>query len=135
MDNKNNGAFTYTYSSAEQEELRRIREKYTPKEQIENKMERLRKLDHGVTKKAQTVSIVFGTVSVLILGFGMSLVMSELGAILGEQRNLAMPIGIGIGLIGGIMASLSYPIYDAVLKHERNKIAAEVIRLTDELMK
>ena len=135
MDNKNNGAFTYTYSAKEQEELKRIRDKYAPKEQEEDKMERLRKLDHGVTKKAQTVSVVFGIVGALILGLGMSLIMSELGAILGEHRDLAMPIGIGIGLIGGIMTSLSYPLYGAILKHERSKIAAEVIKLTDELMK
>lgn len=43
--------FTYTYSAAEQEEVKKIRQKYLRPE--ENKMEQLRKLDESVTKRGQ----------------------------------------------------------------------------------
>lgn len=135
MENKNNDGFSYTYSAKEQSEIRRIREKYTEKEQAENKMERLRRLDKAVNQKAQAVSIVFGVIGILILGIGMSLAMSEFGEILGKYSTLAMPIGAAVGVVGGIIASLAYPIYNSVLKREREKIAPEIIRLSDELMK
>ena len=136
MDNKENSGFCYTYSAKEQAELKRIREKYAPSsDENEDKMERLRKLDRSVSQKAQAISLVFGVIGVLVLGFGMSLAMSELGKILGSHRDMAMLLGIIIGVIGGVLASLAYPVYNAVLKREREKIAPEIIRLTDELMK
>ena len=135
MENKNNDGFSYVYSAREQAEVRRIREKYTDQEKEEDKMERLRRLDTAVTKKAQMISLIFGVVGVLILGFGMSLVMSELSEILGSYQNLAMPLGIVIGVVGGVLVSLAYPLYRVVINRERKKIAPEIIRLTDELMK
>lgn len=134
MENKNeNQGFHYTYSAKEQEELKRIREKYTSRE--EDKMERLRRLDNSVTQKAQIVSLVFGVVGILILGFGMSLAMSDLGEILGSHRDMAILLGIVIGVAGGILACLAYPMYNFIVKRERKKIASEIIKLTDELMK
>jgi hypothetical protein len=75
---------------------------------------------------------VIGT---LILGFGMSLVMTELAEALGISGDAAMVIGIIVGIVGGILASLAYPIYNAIVKAKRKKLAPEIIRLTDELMK
>jgi hypothetical protein len=75
---------------------------------------------------------VIGT---LILGFGMSLVMTELAESLGISGDAAMVIGIIVGIVGGILASLAYPIYNAIVKAKRKKLAPEIIRLTDELMK
>ncbi len=134
MDNNNdNSRFSYTYSAKEQAELKHIREKYERRE--ENKMDTLRRLDRSVTKKAQSVAIVFGVIGTLVLGFGMSLAMTELSNILGAHRDMAMLIGIVIGAVGGILASLAFPVYQLVTKRERKKIAPEIIRLTDELMK
>ena len=136
MDNQNNpNGFSYTYSAKEQAELKRIRDKYTPPTQEEDKLTRLRRLDAGVTSSAQAVALVFGVLGALILGFGMSLCMTELSTILGAHEDLAMVIGIIIGLIGGVIAALAYPIYNAIVKAKRRKIAPEIIRLTDELMK
>lgn len=136
MDNQNNpNGFSYTYSAKEQAELKKLREKYTPPTQEEDKLTRLRRLDAGVTSSAQAVALVFGVLGTLILGFGMSLCMTELSAILGAHEDLAMVIGIVIGLIGGVIAALAYPIYNAIVKAKRRKIAPEIIRLTDELMK
>ena len=136
MDNKNNEGFSYTYSAKEQAEIRKIREKYTQKENTqEDKMARLRSLDARVTQKAQAVSLVFGVIGILILGLGMSLIMSDLAEVLGAYKSLAMPLGIIIGVIGGVLAVIAYPVYNFIAARERKKIAPEIIRLTDELMK
>ena len=133
-NNENNG-FQYTYSAKEQAELKRIRDKYTAPTEVEDKMARLRRLDASVTNTAQAVALVFGVIGTLILGFGMSLVMTELAESLGISGDTAMVIGIIVGIVGGILASLAYPIYNAIVKAKRKKLAPEIIRLTDELMK
>ena len=136
MDNNNESkGFRYTYSAKEQAELKRIREKYTPPSEEENKMERLRRLDRGVVQKAQTVALILGVIGTLILGFGMSMCMTDFGDILGSHKDLAMLVGIAIGVVGGILAALAYPTYNLVVRRERKKVAPEIIRLTDELMK
>ena len=137
MENNNNeqSGFTYTYSAREQAELKRIREKYTVPTEAEDKMTRLRRLDASVTNTAQAVALVFGVIGTLLLGFGMSLCMTELGEILGVNGDMTMFVGITVGVVGGIIASLAYPIYNAIVKKKRKKLAPEIIRLTDELMK
>ena len=137
MDNNNQeqNGFTYTYSAKEQAELKRIRDKYTAPTEVEDKMARLRRLDARVTNTAQAVALVFGVIGTLLLGFGMSLVMTELSEILGISGNEAMLIGITVGVVGGVLAVLAYPIYCAIAKAKRKKLAPEIIRLTDELMK
>ena len=134
-NNQEQNGFTYTYSAGEQAELKRIRDKYTNPTETEDKMARLRRLDASVTDTAQAVALAFGVIGTLILGFGMSLCMTELGELLGSLNDMAMPIGIIVGVFGGILASLAYPIYNAIVKAKRKKLAPEIIRLTDELMK
>ena len=134
MESKNTEAgFSYTYSAIEQEEIRKIREKYQTKE--EDDMNRLRKLDAGVTQKATVNSLIAGIVGALIMGAGMSLVMTDLGMVFGLQGNSSMVIGIAVGLLGMILAGAAYPIYSKVLKKEREKAAPEILRLTEELIK
>ena len=122
MENKE--TFSYTYSAKEQEEIKKIREKYVPKEA--DKMEQLRRLDASVTQKGTVISLVVGIVGALILGTGMSMCMvwTEL-----------FVLGIIVGVIGIGVVSAAYPLYSYVTKKEREKIAPEIIRLTDELMK
>ena len=133
MENKKKETFNYTYSAKKQDEIKAIRKKYAVQEQTEDKMVQLRRLDAAVTQKATTVSLVFGIIGALIMGIGMSLVMTDIGNILGTP--LALVIGIITGIIGIILVCLAYPIYNRTLKKEREKIAPEIIRLTDELMK
>ena len=137
MDHNNQGksGFTYTYSAYEQAELKRIREKYTAPTEAEDKMARLRRLDASVTNTAQAVALVFGVMGALILGFGMSLVLTDLAEHLGISGVAAMVLGIIAGVIGGVLAIFAYPIYNAVVKAKRKKLAPEIIRLTNELMK
>ena len=122
MENKE--TFSYAYSAKEQEEIKKIREKYVPKEA--DKMEQLRRLDAGVTQKGTAISLVVGIIGALILGTGMSMCMvwTEL-----------FVLGIIVGIVGIVMVSAAYPLYSYVTKKERKKIAPEIIRLTDELMK
>lgn len=128
MENKQ--SFEYTYSAQRQQEVEAIRKMYLPKE--EDKMETLRKLHAIPTQKAQAASIAIGVIGSLILGTGMSLCMTEIGAALG---SLAMVVGILAGLAGMILAGLAYPTYTRIKKKEREKIAPEILKLTDELLK
>lgn len=79
MNDQKKATFQYTYSAREQEEVKKIRSKYLPRE--EDKMERLRRL-------------------------------------------------AGIAVV-----ALAYPLYARILKKERRRIAPEILRLTEELMK
>lgn len=135
MENRENETFRFTYSAKEQEEVKAIRKKYTAPEEKEDKMAQLRRLDAGVTQKAAAVALGFGIIGALLLGFGMSLAMTELSEILGALRNMAMLAAIAVGGIGILLMCLAYPIYNRIIKKERKKIAPEIIRLTDELMK
>lgn len=123
-----NPSFEYTYSAQRQQEVEQIRKAYLPKE--EDKLEQLRKLHALPVKKAQAASIALGVTGALILGTGMSLCMTELGAALG---SLAMVLGILVGVIGLVSVAVAYPVFKRVLEKERKKIAPEVLRLADEL--
>ena len=128
MENKE--GFSFTYSAEQRKEVEAIRKKYLPKEA--NKMEQLRRLHAIPTQKAQTTSLTVGIIGTLIMGTGMSLAMTELGAALG---SLAMVIGIVVGIVGMVLVALAYPLYNRVLKKQREKIAPEILRLSDELLK
>ncbi len=134
-NNQEKSGFTYTYSAKEQAELKRIRDKYTAPTEAEDKMARLRRLDASVTNTAQAVALVFGVVGTIILGCGMSLILTDLAQSLDLSSDMAMLMGIAVGMVGGILAGLAYPIYTAIVKAKRKKLAPEIIRLTDELMK
>lgn len=126
MENKNESeVFSYTYSAKEQEEIKRLRKKYMPKEA--DKMEQLRRLDRSVTRKGTAVSIVVGIIGALILGIGLCCAMVWMG-------QWFVP-GIVIGLVGIILISLAYPLFTRITQKEREKVAPEILRLTDELMK
>lgn len=125
MDKNQNTTFQYTYSAREQARIKEIRSKYVPRE--ENKMEQLQRLDASVTQKATMYAIIVGVIGALILGTGMSCCMVWAGA-------WFVP-GVIIGVIGMAVVAAAYPLYCHVLKKERRRIAPEILRLTDELMK
>ena len=135
MQNNETNGFKFTYSAKEQQEIKAIRDKYASPTKEENTMEKLRRLDEGVTQKASAVSLVFGVIGALILGSGMSLAMTDIGTVLNLNSGLSMLIGIIIGVLGIVLVSLAYPLYNSIVKAERKKIAPEIIRLTDELLK
>ena len=123
-------SFEYTYSAQQQKEIEAIRNKYLPKEA--DKMDQLRKLHAIPTQKAQAASIAVGIIGALIMGTGMSLCMTELSFLWG---GAAMFIGIPVGFVGMVLVARAYPLYNRVLKKQREKIAPEILRLSDELLK
>lgn len=124
-ENNQKKTFQYTYSAGDQEEIKKIRSKYLPKE--ENKMDQLRRLDEQVTQRATMYSLILGVFGTLILGAGMSLCLLKSG--------MAFALGILIGVIGMAVLGMAYPLYQRILKKEREKAAPEILRLTEELMK
>lgn len=130
MKMEKNETFKMTYSAEQQEEIRAIRKKYAPKE--EDKMAQLRALDAKATNKATATSLAIGIIGTIMMGAGMSLVMSDFGVLLGSA---ALPVGIGLGMVGMVILALAYPLYNRTLKTEREKIAPEILRLSEELMK
>ena len=134
MENREeNVKFTYVYSADQQDEIRKIRQKYQVQE--EDSMSRIRKLDAAVTQKATVVSLVLGVLGALTMGTGMSLIMTNLGSLLGMYDSVVWIVGIIAGIIGMILVAFAYPVYSKVLKKEREKVAPEILRLTEELMK
>lgn len=134
MENRNTDtSFKYTYSAKEQDEIKRIRQKYQVKE--EDGICRLRKLDAKATQKATAMSLVLGIGGALVMGTGMSLVMTDLSVILGITGITGIAIGIIAGLLGMALVVSAYPVYRKVFKKECEKVAPEILRLTEELMK
>lgn len=128
-----NETFNYTYSAEQQKEIETIRKKYiadTNNNEV-NKLEQLRRLDYGVTKKATIISLSVGILSVLVMGSGMSLVMTDLGEKIGIAGTSL--IGVLIGIVGMIGVILAYPLYRRIIEKERKKIAPQILKLTDEL--
>ena len=127
MENKT--TFEYSYSAKQQEEVEAIRKKYMPKPQEteqEDKLEQLKKLDRMAEQRATVVSIIIGVIGTLFFGTGMSLILAF---------EVSMVIGIIVGVLGfgGIAAAL--PLYRKVLEKEREKIAPQVLALSEELLK
>ena len=135
MENREKETFRYTYSAKEQAEIQNIRKKYETTTEQEDKMAQLRRLDASVSSKATVVALVVGIIGSLIMGLGMSLAMSDLSEMLGIQRDVGMLFGIVIGVVGMVPVCLAYPLYNRTIKKEREKIAPEILRLSDELMK
>ena len=122
MENKDQ-TFHYTYSARQQEEIQNIRKRYLPKE--EDKMEQLRRLDQGTTKPGRILSITLGVIGCLLLGVGMCCTMVWM-------EQLFIP-GIIIGLIGIGAVIAAYPLYTRVTRKEREKVAPQILQLTEEL--
>lgn len=124
QNNKETG-FQYSYSAKQQEEIKRIRSKYEAPQ--EDKMAYLRRLDENAVKKGTIVSIVLGVIGTLILGFGMCCTL--------VWQNMWFLPGIFIGLAGIVGVSVAYPVFMQITKKEREKIAPEILRITEELLK
>lgn len=116
--------FEYTYSAPQHGEIQKIREKYLPKELT--KLDQLRALDANVTRRGCAVSLVHGILYTLLLGVGMCCCMVW-------AEKLFVP-GIFVGCIGLAGVVATYPIYNRIVKQDREKIAPEILRLSEELI-
>ena len=116
-----NETFTYTYSAQQQEELRRLRDRYLPP--AETPLDQLLRLERGVTRKGTLVSVAAGTAGALLLGLGMCCTMVWSG--------LFVP-GVAVGLAGIAAMAAALPLYNRVTRRERQKLAPLVRELTRE---
>lgn len=123
--NDKTDTFQYTYSAKQQEEIQKIRKKYLPQE--EDKMEQLRRLDKSTNRKGTAVSIAVGVIGCLLLGIGMSCTMVWM-----EQLFI---LGIVVGVIGIAAIIAAYPIYNRITAKERERLAPQILKLTEELSK
>lgn len=110
--------------------VQKIRTQYTEKEHTQ--LDALKALDKKVKKPANVFATIFGSISAVIMGSGMSLVMTDIGTVVGIAEPM-MP-GIIIGVVGLIMAILTYPIYKKILNSRKKKYANEIIKLSDNIM-
>lgn len=111
--------------------VNKIRTQYTEKEHT--CLDALKELDAKVKRPANVFAYIFGSVSAVVMGAGMSLVMTEIGALVGIA-NPMLP-GIVIGILGMLMTSVNYPIYKRILNARRKKYAPQIIALSDQIMK
>ena len=111
--------------------VQKIRSQYTEKESTE--LDALRELDAKVKRPANVFAYVFGSISTIIMGVGMSLVMTDIGTTVGISDPM-LP-GIIIGIAGMFMAIINYPIYKGILGARRKKFADKIIAISDKIMK
>jgi len=122
MEN-NKETFEYTYSAEQQAEIEKIKSKYLPKE--DDKLEQLRKLDASVTKKGTVIGLIMGIMGCLAFGGGMSLVLVG-------GMDWLLP-SIVLGIIGVAAMVFAYPTYKKITEQERERIAPQILALTEEL--
>lgn len=111
--------------------VQKIRTQYTEKEHTG--LDELKELDTKVKRPANVFAYIFGSISAIIMGAGMSLVMTDIGATVGIADSM-LP-GIVIGVVGMLMAIINYPIYKGILGSRRKKYADKIIALSDKIMK
>ncbi len=81
--------------------VEKVINKYTEKETT--KLDQLKALDSKVKMPALIIAYVFGSISALVLGFGMCVAMKVILADL-------MWLGIVVGVVGIALCLLTYPI-------------------------
>lgn len=111
--------------------VQKIRTQYTEKEHTQ--LDALQELDARVKRPANVFAYIFGSISAIIMGCGMSLVMTDIGSTLGMTSTMAP--GIVIGIIGMLMALINYPMYKSILKSRKKKYANQIMKLSDQIMK
>ena len=108
----------------------KIRAQYMEKQASE--LDALRELDAKVKRPANVFAYIFGSISAIVMGAGMSLVMTDIGSTIGMDSTM-IP-GIVIGVVGMIMALVNYPIYKGILNSRKKKYGAEILKLSDKIM-
>ena len=112
--------------------VQKIRTQYMEKDSSEKNLDLLRELDAEVKHPANVFGYGFGSISAIIMGSGMSLVMTDIGQQLGISNT--MPLGIVIGVVGMLMAIATYPIYKNILASRKEKYADRILELSERIM-
>ena len=110
--------------------VQKIRTQYTEKQHTE--LDELKALDAKVKRPANVFGYVYGTVGAIIMGTGMSLVMTEIGEMVGMTDPMVP--GIVIGVVGMILALSTYPIYKKILNSRKKKYASQIMKLSEKIL-
>lgn len=110
--------------------VQKIRTQYTEKEHTQ--LDALKELDVKVKRPANVFAYIFGSIGAIIMGSGMSLVMTDIGSTIGVEDNIVF--GIVIGILGMLMAIINYPIYKKLLASRRKKYADQIMKLSEKIM-
>ena len=108
----------------------KIRTQYM--EKTPSELDALRELDSKVKRPANIFAYTFGSISAIIMGAGMSLVMTDSGSVIGIASALVP--GIIVGTLGLGMALLTYPLYKGILNSRKKKYGAEIMKLSDKII-
>lgn len=108
----------------------KVRDRYT-QNQITD-MDTLRELDRRVRRPASVFAYIFGSISAIIMGAGMSLIMTDISSAVGISHP--MGVGIAVGIAGMALAAVNYPIYKGILNSRKKKYASEIIELSDKII-
>ena len=111
--------------------VQKIRTQYTEKEHTQ--LDALKELDAMVKRPANVFAYVFGIISAIIMGSGMSLVMTDIGSSIGVENSMVP--GIIIGIVGMLMAIINYPIHKSILTSRKKKYADQIMKLSDKIMR
>lgn len=110
--------------------VQKIRTQYTEKQHTG--IDELKALDKKVSRPANIFAYVFGSLGAIVMGAGMSLVMTDISSKVGIDNP--MLYGIIIGVAGMIMAIINYPIYKVFINSRRKKFAAKIISLSNKIL-
>ena len=120
-----------TMTNHDQEFLvQKIRTQYTEKQHTE--LDALKALDAKVKRPANVFAYIYGSLGAIVMGAGMSLVMTEIGSIIGLE-NTMVP-GIAVGVVGLALALTTYPVYKKILNSRKKKYAPQILALSEKLM-
>ncbi|MBQ8448844.1 MAG: dihydropteridine reductase [Clostridia bacterium] len=109
----------------------KIRTQYMEKQSTE--LDSLRELDAKVKTPANVFAYTFGSISAIVMGGGMSLIMTDIAEKIGITGDPMVP-GIIIGIIGMVLALINYPIYKSILNARKKKYAPEILALSEKIM-
>ena len=109
--------------------VRKIRTEYT--EQQHTELDELKALHAKVKRPANVFAYCYGSLGAIVMGAGMSLVMTDIGVLLGSA---AMVAGIAVGLAGMAMVLTTYPIYKKLLDSRKKKYGPQILALSEKLM-
>ncbi len=108
----------------------KIRTQYMERKPSE--LDELRELDKKVKRPSNIFAYTYGSLSAIIMGSGMSMIMTNIGESIGI-KNALVP-GIIIGIIGIVMAISTYPLFNLYLKRRRQKYADKIVALSDRIL-
>ena len=111
--------------------VEKIRSQYTEKENTD--LDALKALDARVKRPAKVFGYIYGAVGAVVMGAGMSLVMTDIGMVIG--LNSALLPGIAVGIVGLAMSCTTYPIYKKILISRKKKYAHQIMELSDRITK